>query len=294
MALLTGSQMAPVTGNSVTLSVCQQQSGLGGESWMCTVALVEETLFGTRDKVQIAIERLRQFEPAEGYYLAFSGGKDSVCLLRLAEMAGVRFDAHFSLTSVDPPEVVHFVRERYPQVQCHKPSKSMFQLILEQRWPPLRQARYCCAKLKETGGSGRFLLTGIRWAESARRRTRKMVEVCFRDRSKRFLHPIIDWETVDVWQFIREEQVPYCSLYDEGFDRIGCILCPMSGDAQRDIARWPLFARAYIRTFDRLCHLRQALNLKTSVNCSTGQELFNWWILRHAKSVSDEQAHLFD
>lgn len=40
--------------------------------------LVENTLWGKRDKVKIAIERLRQFEPEEGYYLAFSGGKDSI------------------------------------------------------------------------------------------------------------------------------------------------------------------------------------------------------------------------
>lgn len=48
----------------------------------------------TRDKVQIAIDRLRSFEPEEGYFLAFSGGKDSQCVYHLAKMAGVKFDAH--------------------------------------------------------------------------------------------------------------------------------------------------------------------------------------------------------
>lgn len=38
---------------------------------------MEETLFGTQDKVDTAIQRLRTFEPAEGYFVAFSGGKDS-------------------------------------------------------------------------------------------------------------------------------------------------------------------------------------------------------------------------
>ena len=41
------------------------------------MALLEETLFGTSDKVAIAIQRLRTFVPPEGYYLAFSGGKDN-------------------------------------------------------------------------------------------------------------------------------------------------------------------------------------------------------------------------
>jgi phosphoadenosine phosphosulfate reductase len=83
--------------------------------------LIEHTLFGDIDKVQVAIDRIKQFEPPEGYYMAFSGGKDSETVYRLTEMAGVKFDAHFNLTSVDPPEVVRFVREFYPDVQRHPP-----------------------------------------------------------------------------------------------------------------------------------------------------------------------------
>lgn len=47
--------------------------------------LIENTLFGVRDKVKIAIDRLQVFEPPEGYYLAFSGGKDSQCIYHLAK-----------------------------------------------------------------------------------------------------------------------------------------------------------------------------------------------------------------
>ena len=44
--------------------------------------LIEKDLFGTvRDKVKIAQERLKAFEPSEGYYVADSGGKDSACVL---------------------------------------------------------------------------------------------------------------------------------------------------------------------------------------------------------------------
>lgn len=46
--------------------------------------LIEETLFGTVDKVQVAIERLRAFEPKDRpYWLAFSGGKDLLSLVVL-------------------------------------------------------------------------------------------------------------------------------------------------------------------------------------------------------------------
>lgn len=199
--------------------------------------LRELTLWGKRDKVQIAIERLRMYEPPEGLYLAFSGGKDSIVIHRLAEMAGVKFDAHYRVTTVDPPELVRFIKQEYPHVARDRPEMTMFQLILHKRWPPMRTMRYCCEWLKECGGDGRLVVTGIRAEESPRRRRRQMVEACTQGRSKRYLHPIIDWTEHDVWAFIREQEMPYCSLYDEGFKRIGCILCPLARAPERDAAR---------------------------------------------------------
>jgi len=244
--------------------------------------LIENTMFGgKRNKIDIAIQRLREFEPREGYYLAFSGGKDSVTVERLAKMAGVRFDAHYHITTVDPPELVRFIKAHYPDVARERPEMSMFRLILHKQWPPMRTQRYCCEWLKESGGDGRFVVQGTRWAESPRRRQkRKMTELCS-SRSMRTLNPIIDWEDSDVWQFIRQEQIPYCSLYDEGFDRLGCILCPIGGNPKREATRWPQFKAAYIRTFDRLLEVRQAVGKTTRF--ATGAELYKWWIQRNTR-----------
>ena len=104
--------------------------------------LVEETLFGIRDKVETAIQRLKAFVPPEGYYLAFSGGKDSQCVYHLCKEAGVKFDAHYSLTTVDPPEVIYFIREHYPDVIVDKPDLTMWQLIVKKGMPPTRKVRY--------------------------------------------------------------------------------------------------------------------------------------------------------
>lgn len=135
------------------------------------MSLIETNLFGeTRDKVAMAIQRMRSFEPQEGYYLAFSGGKDSVVLLRIAQMAGVKYDAYYNVTTVDPPEAMRFVREKYPEVTWERPEKSMHRLIVENGFPPSRIMRYCCKELKETHGQGRIVATGVRWAESNNRR----------------------------------------------------------------------------------------------------------------------------
>jgi len=80
------------------------------------MALYEKTLFDWQDKVAVALARIRQFCPPEGYWLAFSGGKDSVVIKHLAEMSGVKFEAHYNLVPVDPPELVEFIRASYPDV----------------------------------------------------------------------------------------------------------------------------------------------------------------------------------
>ena len=174
------------------------------------------TLWCIENKVQIAIERLRYHEPDDGYYLAYSGGKDSTVILELARMAGVQFDTHHNLTTVDPPEVVRFVRSQ-PEITIERPEHTMWEIIIRHGIPPTRRIRYCCEELKEGGGKGRTVITGVRWAESSRRKqTRKVIEGCNRY-DRMVVNPIVDWTDADVWQFIREQNLPYCSLYDEGF-----------------------------------------------------------------------------
>lgn len=128
------------------------------------------------EKVKTSIERLKAFEPEEGYYLAFSGGKDSVVCKALMDMSGVKYDATYRVTSVDPPELVQFIRDKHPDVKREVPLDkdgkpiTMWNLIPRKLMPPTRLVRYCCAELKETGGDGRMTVTGVRWAESVSRK----------------------------------------------------------------------------------------------------------------------------
>ena len=248
------------------------------------------------DKVAMSIDRLQHFEPEEGYYLAFSGGKDSVVIYDLAVKAGVRFDAHYNLTTVDPPELVHFIRREYPEVAWNRPKKTMWQLIPDKLMPPTRLVRYCCEKLKEGGGDNRRVVTGIRWAESSKRAGRRMVENCMKkSRNTVFVHPIIDWSDEDIWHYIRKKQISYCHLYDEGFKRLGCIMCPMQGTKGmlRDAERWPKYYRAYLRAFRKMLEIKKQKEDWQTLKWHTAEDVMHWWIYNPPKGDPD-QGTLFE
>ena len=259
--------------------------------------LLENTLFGVNDKVQIAIERIRQFEPSEGYYVAFSGGKDSCVVLDLVKRAGVRYDAHFNLTTVDPPELIYYIREHHSDVEVHRPKKSMWELIPEKKIPPTRIIRYCCPVLKEGGGKDRFVITGVRWEESARRAKRRMTETCKTDNSKRFLHPIIDWTKKEVWQYIHENNLPYCSLYDEGFKRIGCVMCPMGNrkGMEEDAMRYPKIAKMYRWACNKAYEKLVEEQPEKDRTWQSGDDMYNWWINgKSGKNENPDQTIIFE
>ena len=71
--------------------------------------LEQLNLYGL-NMVDVAIKRLQTFEPKEGYYVAFGGGKDSIVVKELARMAGVKCEYHYRLTTVDPPELVYYIK----------------------------------------------------------------------------------------------------------------------------------------------------------------------------------------
>ena len=154
--------------------------------------MIHQLDFNGNDKVDKAIMRLQAYEPEEGYYLCFSGGKDSCVIKALADMAGVKYDAHYSVSSVDPPELVRFIKEKHPDVEFTYPRDrdgnivTMWNLIPKKSMPPTRVVRYCCAALKEQGGKGRLKVTGVRWDESVRRK-KSHSEVTFADKKARKL-----------------------------------------------------------------------------------------------------------
>lgn len=256
-----------------------------------------------QSKIDYSIALLRKceqmaldYDPENGFYLAFSGGKDSQVLYHLAKMAGVKFKAHMNLTSIDPPDVIRFVKRNYPDVELIKPKMSIYDMAIKTHLLPTRRIRWCCAKFKEMSGAGKVTLIGIRHSESARRYKREEIEIsnhkfsgnfdqfsehkeqmvtCVGGKDKILVSPIIHWTDRDVWDFLNGNKIEHCSLYDEGYKRIGCILCPMSSykDKRKDCQRFPHVKHKWIQTIQKMIDAGYINRRFTDAEFG-----FNWWI----------------
>ncbi len=245
--------------------------------------LLQETLPGFYQRLlDASLETLRFWEPKDRpYWGAFSGGKDSCVIKELTRMAGVTAEWHYSVTTIDPPELVRFIKKCHPDVIRDKPPKSFFQAILT-KGVPTRRKRWCCEMFKESRSPhGARLILGVRAAESPRRAANWQTFMRTWRRGTEAVSPILLWHDDDVWRFIRERGLAYCSLYDEGRQRIGCIGCPMSRHSRViDFARWPRVAAQYRKAAKARWERRKAEGAKgrSYEVFTTFDEFWAWWL----------------
>ena len=260
---------------------------------------IEDSLSLIRKTENLALH----MQPERGFWLAFSGGKDSQCIYHLAKMAGVRFEAHYSLTTLDPPELVRFIRSQYPDVIIDRPAKSFVELCLGKKILPTRRIRFCCSELKESQGKGFVTMIGIRREESARRKKRNAIEKigtkkayraemdltgmkesgfqCVKGSDRFTIAPILEWTHEDVWNFLNKVvKVPHCELYDKGYTRLGCLFCPMSSlnSIRRDEQRYPKYKAVLMRMIRRMIDD----GCFASIVDATPEDVWEWWISKES------------
>ena len=246
-------------------------------------------------KINTAYERFRwAAKEAERLFdlpltVSYSGGKDSDVILQLAKESlaplGIEFRVTHNLTTADPPDNVYYIRRVFARlreegIDCriNVPRRSLWRIMRETLVIPSRVMRVCCAELKERKmPDAPYIVTGVRWAESANRRdksgiamvytasdrstrvakggllttddasSRRLFEQC-QMRGVRVLNPIIDWSDDDVWSYLRDRGIEGNPLYKEGWTRIGCVGCPLAGKRASELAfaRYPKLYKAWV------------------------------------------------
>ena len=253
------------------------------------------------DKVAYSIELIRRGErlavalnPSDGYFVGFSGGKDSQALLQLVKMAGVRYKAYYSVTTNDPPQNVYFIRKYYPDVVFLHPRENFFKLV-EKKGLPMMSGRYCCERLKEGAGVGCVVLTGVRAEESKKRAAYEEVEVfsrrkehrgrthnieeieenehrCIKGKDKLMIYPLLRWTGSDVWQFLYEQGLPANPCYKET-GRVGCMFCPFSSKKQISYyeTQYPRFKERLLKSLAVYWERYDEHELKNP------EQYYEWW-----------------
>lgn len=267
---------------------------------------------------KISIERLCEGAMmSEHYYqkpllICYSGGKDSEIIVDLALKSGIKFEVQHSHTTADAPETVYHIRKRFKEleekgIKCtinmpyYKGQRvSMWSLIPIKKMPPTRLMRYCCSVLKETAGRNRCIVTGVRRAESVKRKSSGVVEVKHTDINKRIIinndndekrqivercqmqakiayNVIVDWDNDTVKDYINSEHIDCNPLYKCGFDRVGCIGCPMVNKKRAfEFTQYPKYRDMYIRAFDKMVAIRKTEGKESRWN--NGIDVYHWWM----------------
>jgi phosphoadenosine phosphosulfate reductase len=183
---------------------------------------------------EILQEALRRFP--NRIALAWTGGKDSTTAIHLLrEIYGGKVPIPILNidTSVKFPEIYEF-RNRLAQ-------EWQMNLLVERNEEAIAAIKIaenkeeCCLRLKVEVISGAItkygweaLITGLRWDEHAERGEETYFS--HRETPPHFrVHPILHFTELDIWQYIKDNQVPYCSLYSQGYRSLGCAPCTQIG-----------------------------------------------------------------
>ena len=265
----------------------------------------------------------------EPYYLCYSGGKDSDVIRILASLAGVKHDIVNNHTTVDAPETVRYIRSiPNVQISFPKETMWQL-IVRKQMPPTRLVRYCCAelkerggkgrvkitgvrkaesASRAANGGVVKIIGKPVSTEKAAiemdvdyevspkggivlntdNDESRRFVEHCYRTTST-MVNPIIDWEDNDVWEFLRHYGCQSNPLYQCGFDRIGCIGCPLGGSAsmKRQFALYPKYKANYIRAFDRMLKRREELGKsKKPTAWNSGEEVFAWWIGDDPRQIS--------
>lgn len=274
-----------------------------------------------QSKLEQSLRLIREFEQValarnpKGYIVGYSGGKDSDVLVDLFIRSGVKFAVIHNHTTLDAPETVYHIRKKFAEwenegIDCkiYYPEMSFWQLCLKKKMLPLRQARFCCAELKERDiPELRFAVKsfGVRKAESVRRKSHrdsieirdkadysdiekfhfdntdevKQTDACY-TKNYFIVNPIAYWTEKDIWDYHDSEKLEFNPLYDKGFNRVGCIGCPMARRKGKlmEFAMYPKYRDNFIRLCDKILAIRKEGGYSNSLGFKTGIDMFEWYI----------------
>ena len=241
----------------------------GNTTWQDTIRANEYYLYYYKSRA-IKFVHVMNEKVGKPVIVSYSGGKDSLVSLHLTLETGIRPYLLFNNTGIEMPETVETVKrtaEKYGLELLVADAGDAFWRAVERVGPPGKDYRWCCKVTKlaplarllsERFPDGALNIVGQRAFESLDRARSPRV---WRNRWIPFIlniSPIQEWTQLLVWLYIWSEGLEYNPLYEKGFDRIGCFMCPAAFSAEYEFVRetrpelWRKWESVLERWADRL------------------------------------------
>lgn len=182
--------------------------------------------------------------------VGFSGGKDSLVTYLLVKKAVKESPPLFFMdTGLELPETLQYLNDfaaRHKASIVTKEAGEQFWDSIEAFGPPARDFRWCCKVLKlgpaalaisEEIGGDTLSFMGQRKLESFQRSQEPRVSSNPWVPGQTSANPIQKWNALEVWLYIFREKEPFNPMYNEGYHRMGCYLCPASPLAEIESLR---------------------------------------------------------
>lgn len=204
--------------------------------------------------------------------VALSGGKDSLVVLHIALEANPNLEAIYNNTTVEFPETLAYIRKLQKEwdFSLHITSNEIpfFKAVQERGWAN-HENRWCCKPYKDEPAFQYMLskgfkaeITGTTRTESIYRRSLTPIKIPKKEPYILRVNPIYDWNEWEVWRYIRENNLPYNSLYDVGYRRIGCWCCPING-----FSHYKRLKRTHPKLYNFLCSVKPTHPSILKINC---------------------------
>lgn len=253
---------------------------------------------------QESITRIQKFAKISeqmGYDIGvgFSGGKDSLVVYDLCKRAGIDCKFYFN-HALEDIKTLRYIRENFPDVIWRRTEKGFFEYIIKEKGMlPTVTYAWCCETYKHPSNNvDDASILGVRAYEGAKRKDRKVFETknktfakrhkatigeYFEDRcqgvgapNKIALKPIVDWNDNDVWSYIRKYELPINLLYNEGFKRVGCMICPKA---------------SFERNYEMLMRYPKLVDCTINARIRGGRNDVDWIIKTDDIDYSDDKVY---
>lgn len=252
--------------------------------------------------------------------VAFSGGKDSQVVLDLCKRSGIQFKAYFN-HSFESYTTLQFIRKYYPYVIWRRDYKFGF---IENIWKchnsllPTTEVAYCCKDYKH---NPKYIdnasITGVRKAESVKRKARKVFEAknntIIKQNKTLFeeyftetctgtgtsgiiqLKPIVDWSDENVWDYIKKYNLPINPEYKQS-KRVGCMVCPKANFNYnfRILMQHPKLIDAFIKAREKRTDINWIIHSENKDYSNNKVEYICRWLNHSFRPFSRQQIILKD